>query len=174
MQGYIGEVRLWASYFPPLGWSFCEGQILSIADHDVLYAVIGSTYGGDGITTFALPDLRGRVPIGAGSGTGLTARDVGDQGGTPEVTLSEGQMPAHTHAVVVQPGAGDSSDPQNGYLAAGDDDGFGPAHDAQMAADAVGSAGGSAGETEAHENMQPYLALRYIICIQGQWPARAD
>src|ERR1700758_3405683 len=98
-QPYVGEIRMFAGNFAPAGWMFCEGQLLPISENETLFQLIGTTYGGDGETTFALPDLRGRVPIHMGQGSGLTPRTIGDAGGAETVTLTVAQMPVHHHIV---------------------------------------------------------------------------
>src|SRR3972149_4604984 len=118
MEGYLAEVRLWAANFAPRGWMFCWGQTLSINQYTALFALLGTTYGGNGTTTFQLPDLRGRVPVGVGAGTGLTQRVLGDAAGTETVTLLASEIPAHTHALNVNSGGGDNTTPASNYPAA--------------------------------------------------------
>src|SRR5437870_1250464 len=111
-EPYVGEIRLFAGNFPPNGWMFCEGQLLPISENEVLFQLIGTTYGGDGQSTFALPDLRGRVPIHQGTGSGLSTYILGENGGVEEVTLTTQQIPIHTHpALCVTSGGSASSDP---------------------------------------------------------------
>lgn len=154
----LGEVRLFAGTYAPLNWEFCSGQILPISEYTALYGVIGTSFGGDGVKTFGLPDLRGRVPIHQGQGT-----VVGDAGGSETVSLTEAQLPGHTHAV----GAGGTAStpkPQGGFWAqngAGNTAPYSMGQDGSvMAASAVTVAGAGA----PHDNMQPFLALNYIIC----------
>lgn len=168
---YVGEVRLTAFSFAPSGWALCDGQILSIAQNIGLFQVIGTTYGGNGVSTFALPDLRGRTPVGVGEGPGLTNRDAGDAGGTEAHTLSANELPVHTHLMGAS-GANGTTDRPDGNVPARNPAAvpqYAPAAsaDANLAANAVGNAGGS----QPHNNMQPYIVVNYIICLQGMYPS---
>lgn len=171
MEGYIAEIRMFAGNFAPRGWAFCNGQILSIAQNTALFALIGTTYGGNGQTTFALPDLRGRTAISGGQGPGLPGYSLGQQGGQPEVTLIATQMPTHSHNVAAVGGGGSSAVPTNRFLAASTarDSIYsdGPAS-VLMNQQAVATAGGS----QPHENMMPYTTVNYIICLEGIFPSR--
>ncbi|RZJ06666.1 MAG: phage tail protein [Rubrivivax sp.] len=167
---YIGEVRLFGGNFAPVGWAFCHGQLLSIAEYEVLFQLIGTTYGGDGETTYALPDLRGRVPMHQGHGPGLTTRTLGERDGTETVTLTASQMPRHTHALLANPAAATGSTPGGAVLAATSVASYDSAPGATaMAGGAVGSAGG----TQPHENMASTLAVSYIISLFGIFPSQA-
>jgi microcystin-dependent protein len=169
-QPFIGEIRLFAGHFAPAGWAFCDGSLLAIAENETLFQLIGTTYGGDGESTFALPDLRGRIPIHAGSGPGLTPRVLAESDGTENVTLTTPQMPPHAHAwqatsAPADPAAGPvgallahSSPPV--YVAA-------PVADVSLAPQLVGAAGGS----QPHENMAPYLCVSFIISLYGIFPS---
>jgi microcystin-dependent protein len=177
MEGTIGEIRLFAGNFAPKHWAFCQGQLLSIAQNTALFSILGTTYGGNGQTTFALPDLRGRVPVGAGTGPGLSPIALGEMAGTPTVTLLTSNLPAHTHTLMAsnQPGAtpepagnvaavltdssGTGAPPNNGYLST---------FNTSMNPQAISPAGGSM----PINIMQPYLGLNYIICMYGLFPAR--
>lgn len=159
---------MWASSFPPRGWMYCEGQELAIAEFDVLFSVIGSTYGGDNETTFRLPDLRGRAAVGAGTGPDLTPRPLGQAAGIEQVTLTEPQLPKHHHLLIGTTQAGATPSPAGALPAANETlKPYADSADTQMAAAMLGSAG----EDQPHENMQPSLALRYIICVVGWYPA---
>ena len=168
---YIGEIRLFAGTFAPAGWAFCDGTRLAISEYDALFALIGTTYGGDGQQTFALPDLRGRVPIHQGSGPGLTPRVMGEAAGAERVTLAPAQIPQHQHVLVASGGPGTSDRPGGNVLAtppvlrpyAVDPP------DVDAAASVVGAVGGS----QPHENRQPYLALNFIISLFGVYPTPA-
>ena len=169
MEGFIGEIRLWANQFAPKYWMFCEGQLLSIQRYIALFSILGTTYGGNGTTTFALPDLLGLVPVGTGQGPGLTPRQLGERIGTPTVHLTEDQLPPHRHLLPAVKAVADVGSPVGAYPAASSaimpyDD----VADVVMAPTAVGPAG----DDQPHENMQPYLALRYIICVEGYFPSR--
>jgi len=169
MPVFIGEIRLFGGNFAPSGWALCNGQLLTIASYGPLYGVIGTRYGGDGVTTFAVPDLRGRAPIARGSGTGLTPRTLGATGGTETHPLTTGEMAAHTHGVRVFKGNATSDDPA-GRVTARDPSGtphFGTMPDVDLAAGIIGSTGGG----QAHNNMQAYLVTNYIIALAGTAPA---
>jgi microcystin-dependent protein len=117
MEPYIGEIRMFAGNFAPQGWAFCNGQLLSIAENDVLFSLIGTTYGGDGQTTFALPDLRGRIPVHQGRSTFGTIFPLGSTGGTETVTLTQAQIPSHSHPLYIQSGQGNLTMPENAFWA---------------------------------------------------------
>ncbi len=158
---------MFAGNFEPLGWAFCNGQLLSISEYDTLFTLIGTTYGGDGMTTFALPDLRGRFPLHPGNGN-----VIGQAGGGETVTLTSTQMPAHTHAVRARTAIGTQATP-TGALAARDA-GAGTqiystgAPGAALAANTLGIAGGS----QPHENMPPFVAIHFIISLFGIFPTQ--
>lgn len=162
---FIGEVRLFAGNFAPVGWAFCDGSLLGIAENDALFTLIGTTYGGDGQATFALPDLRGRIPVHQGA-----QNVVGQQGGVESVTLTQNQIPAHTHPVAASGNAATDPNPGGNVWAAwGDNQYSAAAPDTTMDATAVAPAGGS----QPHENMPPYLAISYIISLFGIYPSQA-
>jgi microcystin-dependent protein len=167
---FIGTVMGFGGNFPPRGWATCSGQILSIAQNTALFSLLGTTYGGNGQTTFALPDLRGRIPIHMGQGPGLTNRNLGETGGTPTVTLNILQLPAHSHSVNVNAGLAVSPNPANNFFAATPafNQYADPVGNTNLNASAISSVGGS----QPHENMQPYLALTYVIAIEGVFPSR--
>jgi microcystin-dependent protein len=162
---YVGEIRVFAGNFAPSGWEFCYGQLVSIAEFETLFNLIGTTYGGDGQSTFALPDLRSRIPIHADA---VTAQ-LGETGGTETVTLTNSQIPSHTHAVVADM-SGNSENPANANLAGSPmtnvyQDYSSPSA-VTMNANTIGTAGGS----QPHDNMPPYLAVNYIISMYGIYP----
>ena len=164
-EPFISEIRIVAFNFPPKGWAFCNGQILSIAQNTALFSLLGTTYGGNGQTTFALPDLRGRAPLSPGQGPGLASYSLGEVGGVESVTLLSTQMPAHTHAQPAANGQQTTNRPNGAVPARGGvyaDSGDG------AALDPTSSAGGS----QPHENRSPYLALNYIIALEGIYPSR--
>ncbi len=170
IEPFIGEIMLFAGNFPPRGWAFCEGQILSIAQNTALFSLLGTTYGGNGQTTFALPDLRGRAPIHAGQGPGLTNRTLGEAAGEEYHALSSPEMPAHTHAAVADSANGTTDAPQN-MLPARNPAGipaYGSGTGALLAPSAIQVAGGS----QPHNNMSPYLVISYCICLEGIYPSR--
>ena len=164
---YVGEIRMFAGGFPPAGWMFCEGQLMSISENAMLYTLIGTSYGGDGQSTFALPDLRGRLPLHQGDGFTLA-----ETGGVEEVTLTVPQIPAHAHPALAS-GAPGTADHGGGRLLAvsPSDDHYRADTIADTALDAqsVASVGGS----QPHPNMQPYLCVSFIIAVSGIHPSPA-
>lgn len=164
-QPYIGELRLFAGNFEPAGWMFCAGQLLPISENEALFQLIGTTYGGDGETTFALPDLRGRVPVHQGNGYTLA-----QTGGAETVTLTSSQMPAHSHPLRASTAAATHSAPGNALLAATasvNSYGTGSADQPMTAGALTTQAGGS----QPHDNMAPFLAVSYIISLFGIFPS---
>ncbi|MDQ3262848.1 MAG: tail fiber protein [Myxococcota bacterium] len=169
-QPYVGEIRIFAGNFAPAGWAFCDGQLMPIAENDVLFTLIGTTYGGDGQETFALPDLRGRVPVHMGQGPGISAYyQQGQMAGVESVTLSTQQIPTHTHTPAGSFNAGTLTDPNNGVWAASALNGYGTsAPDTNLSPQAVGPVGGS----QPHDNMPPYLTVSFIISLFGIFPSQ--
>ena len=167
---FLGEVRLFAGGIPPAGWAFCDGQLLAITSNVPLFSVLGTTYGGNGTTTFALPDLRGRVAIHPGEGPDLTSRALGESSGSESLTLTGDQLPAHTHAVRASTANGSSASPVGAVPARtpSANPQYAASADTSLAPEAVLGAGGS----QPHNNMQPYLVVSYIIAIQGNMPTR--
>lgn len=168
---YVGEIRLFAGNFAPLGWAFCNGSILPISGNETLFNLIGTTYGGDGQQTFALPDLRGRVPVHQGTGPGLPNVAIGQMMGRETVTLNTAQMPAHNHLVTATSAAANPAAGPRGVLANASAAMYGSlvVPTTPMAAGAVSSAGG----TQPHDNMAPSLGLNFIISVFGIFPSRA-
>lgn len=166
----IGEVKMFAGNFAPRGWALCDGQLLPISSNSALFSILGTTYGGDGRTTFALPDLRGRAPIHAGNGPGLTSRRLGQKGGSEANTLTNANLPVHTHGVrAVNPPSKNVSV----------DEGAVESREAAKAVYAYPNVGQAArlntnqsGQGQAVNNMQPYTVVNYIICLQGIFPSR--
>jgi len=173
-DGMLGEVKIFAGNFPPRGWAFCEGQIMSIEQNNALFSILGTTYGGDGQKTFALPDLRGRSPIGAGQGPGLSSFSDGQVTGAEQVTLTTNQLPAHTHGATATVNAsndvGKEAKPRDNVWSAGDH--YDDQVSITMAADTVQVNIQNTGGSQAHENRPPSLAMRWIICINGTYPYR--
>ena len=158
---FLGEIVLFAGNFAPTDWAFCDGQLLSIARHRALFSILGTTYGGDGRRKFALPDLRGRVPLCPGGG-----HILGEQGGEEMHTLAVGEMPLHSHGVNAVRDTPNAARPTNNMLADGNFYNNGPAS-TTMNPNMIAPAGSN----EPHNNMQPYLGLTYIICIKGLVPS---
>ncbi|WP_201006522.1 phage tail protein [Paenibacillus glycanilyticus] len=173
MDPYVGEIRLFAGNYEPRGWAFCNGQIMSIQQNTALFSLLGVTYGGDGRTTFALPDLRGRAPMHWGQGPGLSHRDLGEMNGESSVTLLQTEIPAHTHLANAQ-AASNKTEAQNDIWAMAGAPGRGGIQyysdktDVSLNPVAVGITGGS----QPHNNMQPYQALNFIISLEGIFPQR--
>ena len=169
MPPYVGEIRLFAGNFAPAGWAFCDGQLLPISENETLFQLIGTTYGGDGQNTFALPDLRSRVPIHFGTGTGLSNRVLGQSGGVEEVTLTASQIPNHTHAFLASTAPGTQSNPAGSLPSASPSVTLylEEAPTVNMNTSVITPAGGS----QPHSNMQPYLCINFIISLFGIFPS---
>lgn len=169
-EPFIGEIRMFAGNFAPRGWALCDGQLLAVSQNDALFSLLGTIYGGDGRTTFGLPDMRGRIPIHAGNGPGLSSRRLGTKGGSQKVTLTANQLPSHTHPMQASTGAGNSNEPQNNVPSNSPsvDLYIEDPTDVDMAATAITSVGGS----QSHNNMQPFLGINFIIALSGIFPSR--
>ncbi|HEX8179664.1 MAG TPA: tail fiber protein [Pyrinomonadaceae bacterium] len=169
-QPFIGEIRLFAGTFEPAGWAFCDGRLLPISENDTLFVLLGTTYGGDGENTFALPDLRGRVPMHAGTGPGLSSRIIGEAGGVESVTLTTQQLPVHSHPAICVSGTntGNAATPGGSVWAAQSSTGVYAAQPPTnpMNAGAMSAVGGS----QPHDNMIPYLGINFIISLFGLFP----
>ena len=170
---FVAEIRIFAGNFAPTGWALCNGQLMPISQNTALFSLLGTTYGGDGKTTFGLPNLQGRAPMQAGQGPGLSLRSLGESGGEQNVTLLQTEIPAHSHGVQSAAGGG-LPDPTNNVWASGAK-GFGnlyspsvPASNAQMNPIALSITGGNL----PHNNMMPFLSLTFIIALQGIYPPR--
>jgi len=169
MEPFVGEIMLFAGNFAPRGWAFCDGQLLAVSQNDALFSLLGTTYGGDGRTTFALPDLRGRAPLHQGHGPALSDRRLGSKGGEEHVTLTANQIPAHGHPVMASSAAADSADPAGRVLAHANINLYGTAAPAaDMAAATIGTTGGG----QPHDNMMPYQVIHYCIALVGIYPSR--
>ncbi len=173
MDPFIGTIIMFAGNFAPRGWAFCDGQLLDVASNATLFSILGVTYGGDGRTTFALPDLRGRVPLHPGQGPGLQPYQLGEHGGTESVTLNPFQMPGHDHPVRCTSQIGDQDSPVGAIPAAEQAQRTSvwskAASDGSMAGAMIGENGGN----QAHENRQPFTSVNFIIALQGTYPPRS-
>ena len=164
---YVGEIRMVGFNYAPVGWAFCDGSLLAISEYDTLFTLIGTTYGGDGQTTFGLPNLAGRIPVHMGTGPGLSTRVIGEMAGTEQVTLTSNQFPVHSHVPQAQSANGVLNNPQNGIWA-----GSAAAlyntnpPNVLMRAGLVNPAGGN----QPHENMMPFVAINFIISLYGIFP----
>lgn len=170
-EPFIAEVRIFAGNFAPRGWAFCNGQLLPIAQNTALFSLIGTTFGGDGRTTTALPNLQGRAPMHPGRGPGLTSRRLGQKSGGENVTLTEAQMPNHTHSLRSAISRGSTSQPQgNAFNRSTGEVAYNPAQNLGGMSDQMAT---STGGSQAHNNIQPYLALNFIIALTGLYPSRS-
>ncbi len=170
-EPYIGEIRMFGGNFPPNGWAFCDGQLIPISENDALFTLIGTTYGGDGQETFALPNLQGRVPVHAGQGPGIgQAYQLGEMGGVEAVTLTAQSVPVHNHAFIASTDAADSANvggnvagttPQLEWL-------YATPADAAFNAQSITPVGGS----QPHDNMMPFLVVSFIISLFGVFPSQ--
>ena len=171
---FLAEIRIFPFNFPPTGWAFCNGQLMPISQNTALFALLGTTYGGDGKSTFALPDMQGNAPMQPGQGQGLSLRDLGEMSGVESITLLQSEIPLHTHSIMASsnppPANAGTPDPTvslsrssggTAYLDA-------PANLGMMAPQALALAGGGL----PHNNMQPYLTLNFCIALQGIFPQR--
>lgn len=168
---YMGEIRVFAGTFAPQHWALCAGQSLAISQNDALFVLLGTTYGGDGVNTFNLPDARGRLPVGQGTGPGLTARVLGQVYGTEAVALTTANMPAHNHTAQVSATEANLSVPSGQMIGQGYHylpSTTPPNSTGSLLASAVSSAGGG----QPHDNMMPFLCLNFILCLQGIFPSR--
>ncbi|PYP82657.1 MAG: phage tail protein [Blastocatellia bacterium AA13] len=164
-QPYVGEIRMFAGNFAPAGWMFCEGQLLPISENETLFNLIGTTYGGDGQSTFALPDLRGRIPLHMGNGFTLA-----ETGGVETVTLTVSQIPAHSHPLLGSSSTGNNASPTSSVVGAATTfDGYiADTTTVNMATTSMSSTGGS----QPHNNFQPYLCVDFIISLFGIFPSQ--
>lgn len=191
MESFLGTILIWPINFAPRGWAFCDGQLLDISQNSALFSLLGTTYGGDGRTTFALPDLRGRIPVGVGTGAGLSPRQLGQRGGSELNQLTMSNLPSHSHtiqsnqaigggiALQVNSETGEEGDPNNNYLAGTEETGY---------SDEAGSGAlkglqnnlaidgtilcGDTGGSQPFSQLNPYLSFNFIICLDGLFPSR--
>jgi microcystin-dependent protein len=171
---FVAEIRIFTGNFAPTGWALCNGQLLPISQNTALFSLLGTTYGGDGKSNFALPNLQGSAPLQAGQGPGLSLRDLGEIGGEQNVTLLQTEMPAHSHGAQAASGTG-LADPTNNVWASGAK-GFGNVYSPSVAATNVQMnpfATSISGGNQPHNNMMPFLGLTFIIALQGVFPPRS-
>jgi microcystin-dependent protein len=166
MEPFVGEIKIFGGNYAPYGYALCNGQLMPISENTALFSLIGTTYGGDGINTFALPDLRGRVPIHRGQGPGLANYTIGQSGGSETVTLNSSHLPVHAHTASCNSGNGTSADPTHNFWAASADlDVYtDQTPNVEMAPDA--------GSAQSHDNMLPFQILNFIIALEGIFPSR--
>ncbi|WP_010139364.1 phage tail protein [Oceanicola sp. S124] len=169
-EPYVGEIRMFAGNFAPQGWAFCDGQLLAVSQYDALFSLLGTIYGGDGRTTFGLPDMRGRIPLHLGQGPGLTERREGSKGGSETLTLTVAQMPSHHHGFVVDTGDATTAGPLGAVLAEGVGVG---AYSTEPLNTPLSSASVTrTGGAHSHTNLMPSLCVNFIISLYGVYPSR--
>ncbi len=181
MDPFLAQIMMFGGNFAPRGWAFCDGQLLSINANQALFSLLGTTYGGDGRTTFGLPDLRGRVSMHAGHGPGLSNRNLGQKGGAEHVVLNNTQIPSHNHtgtgkiACNFNPGTpATTTNPVNGTFSLADSNIYNTSTPNQyMAENAVNVTTGHTGGNLSHTNIQPFTCVNYIIALQGVFPSRS-
>ena len=168
-EPYIGEIKMFAGNFAPRGWALCDGALLAVSSNDALFSLLGTIYGGDGRTTFGLPELRGRIPIHMGSGPGLSSRAWGQKSGSESVTVTAAQLPVHQHAPLSITEPANTTNPAGALPAQAASATFRTSGSlAAMASGSVGNTGGS----QAHPNVQPFLCVNFIIALTGVYPSR--
>jgi microcystin-dependent protein len=180
-QPFVGEIEIFGFNFAPVGWALCQGQLLPIGQNTALFSILGTTYGGDGKSTFALPNLQGRVPIHTGGtsnqGPGLSVYSLGQTGGEAAVTLLSSQIPSHTHTVPVSAVDGKINTPTSanvlGAVGGGRGGGAGTAYGTTTLSNMAAQPGGVSGGSQSHNNMAPYLTLNYCIALRGVFPSRS-
>ncbi|BDS12550.1 phage tail protein [Aureispira anguillae] len=173
MNPFLGEIVMFGGNFAPRGWAFCDGQLLPISSNSALFSILGTIYGGDGRTTFALPDLRGRVAMHPGNGPGLTPRRLGERGGQETVTLTVNQIPAHHHNIIAVGLEGNSNDPTSRLLA--NTGAFDSEYSNSTSGHVLMNSGmvQNTGGGQSHTNIQPFTCVNYIIALQGVFPSRS-
>lgn len=172
---YLGEIMMFGGNFPPRGWYTCEGQLLAISQNQALFSLLGTTYGGDGRTTFGLPDLRGRSPIGRGSGPGLATQSWGQRGGSESFTLTSAQMPSHSHLIPVNSAGGTSDNPVNNFMASNSEGikHYSTSQGSDINTDPeYGGASADSGGGQPVYKRSPYLAIYFCIAYVGEFPSR--
>jgi microcystin-dependent protein len=170
-QPFIGEIRMFGGNYAPVGWAFCNGALQSISQNTAMYQLLGTTYGGDGQSTFGLPDLQGRVPVCQGQGTGLSNYVLGQKGGAETVTLTSGQLPQHTHTALGSATGGAASSPANATWGnnAIQNKSFGPGTSADAS---MGGSLAMSGGSQPHDNMLPFQVISFIIALNGIYPSQ--
>ena len=166
---FIGEIRMFAGSFAPRGWALCDGTLLAISQYDALFSLLGTIYGGDGRTTFGLPDLRGRIPVHNGTGPGLPARPIGQKSGQENTTLTVTNLPSHTHQLNVTEDDADETQPSGMVQAQTAEDSYSAFSIVETVSAAVSATGGS----QPHSNVQPFLCINFIISLAGIYPSRS-
>lgn len=173
MDPFIGQLIMFGGNFAPRGWALCDGQLLPISSNSALFSILGTTYGGDGRTTFALPDLRGRVPVHAGNGPGLTDKRLGSKGGAETTTLITQNLPAHHHQLIASSQPAAQAGASGGYFPSNGRGGDLLYASSQGTATSMGETTGNTGNNTSFNNMQPYVTVNYIIALVGTFPSRS-
>ncbi len=173
MDGYIGEIRMFGGSFPPVSWAFCEGQLLAVSSNTALFSILGTTYGGDGRTTFGLPDCRGRLTVHPGTGPGLSNYNLGQKTGVNTVVLNSTNLPQHTHNVSLNASSeeGEDTTPVGNVLGKAESEMYKTTSDATMNANSITVT--NRGGNQPILNIQPIIAMQYIICLVGIYPSRS-
>ena len=172
-EPFMAEIRIFAGNFAPRSWAFCDGQLLPISQNTALFSLIGTTYGGDGRSTTALPNLQGRAPMHPGRGPGLTERRLGQRGGVEQVTLSEAQMPSHRHSLQAAGASGEESSPTPARVVAQAIGRGANLYASGLPNPATLKEIGNTGGSQSHNNLQPFLGLNFIIALQGLYPSKS-
>lgn len=167
---FVAEIRIFPFNFAPKGWAWCDGQVLPLSQNTALFSLLGTTYGGNGKSNFALPNLQGSAPMHPGQGPGLSLHDLGESGGTPTVTLLSSEIPSHTHQLSASASAGNATTPSSNAMLAATPRAF--AAPGGQATTLSGATLSAAGGSLPHENMQPFLTLYFCIALQGVYPPR--
>jgi microcystin-dependent protein len=171
-EPFIGEIRMFTCDYAPRDWAFCDGSLLQISQHSILFSIISNTYGGDGRTTMALPDLQGRSPMNPRKGPGLTYRTLAEIDGIPEIPLSQKNLPSHNHTVTAVKAGGTATNPAGQYLSKMADNYLykkGATNPAAMSSETIQSVG----QGQSHENSQPYTVVNFCIALDGTYPSRS-
>jgi microcystin-dependent protein len=167
-EPFLGEIKMFAGNFAPRGWAFCEGQLLMISQNENLFSYLGTIYGGDGQTTFGIPDLRGRIPIHAGAGPGLTQRNLGTRGGSENVTLNANELPSHSHTALGTSDSASAAVPANALWGLAESEHYADLGSAQaMNTGTIQNTGGN----QSHGNVMPFLCVNFIIALFGIFPS---
>jgi len=170
-EPFVGEIRMFAGNFAPRGWAFCDGQLLAVSQNDALFSLLGTIYGGDGRTTFGLPDLRGRIPLHQGTGPGLSPRRLGSKSGDEQVTLTTNQLASHTHDWNANTAASLQAGPQGRVLAT-PEAGLRLFREVDQTADLASTTIANTGGSQPHNNLMPTLCIHFIIALVGIYPSR--
>ena len=172
MDPFVAEIRIFPFNFAPKGWAWCDGQLLPLSQNTALFSLLGTTYGGNGMSNFALPDLQGRAPMHPGQGPGLSLHDLGETGGSETVTLLESEIPAHTHVLMADPNVSETADPGGNSLARSSSLNVYQTNVNQNLVNMSDSTIAPTGGDQSHNNMQPYLTFYFCIALQGVFPPR--